>query len=307
MDTTNLVQSNISKQIPFSSYSIDFDGLLDYINCGNAFTQTGAFTVSAWINTTSSPANSVLYKDGVFQFGKDNWYNGGAAGAPHISITDSGGITKNMRGDLVVSGVTRTDGTVIDLKDGNWHHIAFTYDGVSQGKYYSDGIMSYTYDITDASWAGTLASNSNDLLIGKAATVNWDGNISNTTIWNSTLNQDDVLNLYNNGVPQDLNNFRITPVAWYPMDQSYTYFNGSVLVARDVISGNDGTGANVIQENIVGNAPGSTANGTGTNLDLSDLIGDMKNSTNNSYSINMADYADGVTNPANSGRSTLVP
>ena len=25
MDTTNLVQSNITKQIPFSSYSIDFD------------------------------------------------------------------------------------------------------------------------------------------------------------------------------------------------------------------------------------------------------------------------------------------
>ena len=33
----------------------------------------------------------------------------------------------------------------------------------------------------------------------------------------------------------------------------------------------------------------------------------MNNSNNNAYSINMADYASGVTNPANSGRSTDTP
>ena len=33
----------------------------------------------------------------------------------------------------------------------------------------------------------------------------------------------------------------------------------------------------------------------------------MYNSDKNAYSINMADYADGVTNPANSGRSTDTP
>ena len=30
------------------------------------------------------------------------------------------------------------------------------------------------------------------------------------------LTADDVLNIYNNGVTQDLNNFRIAPLAWYP-------------------------------------------------------------------------------------------
>ena len=33
----------------------------------------------------------------------------------------------------------------------------------------------------------------------------------------------------------------------------------------------------------------------------------MSNSDKNSHSINMADYASGVTNPANSGRSTDTP
>ena len=74
-----------------------------------------------------------------------------------------------------------------------------------------------------------------------------------------------------------------------------------------VINGNDGTGVNIIQENLVGNAPGSEASGTGNNLSISNLKGNMNNSVNNSYSINMADYADGITNPANSGRSTDIP
>jgi hypothetical protein len=135
------------------------------------------------------------------------------------------------------------------------------------------------------------------------------GNISNVAIWNQLLTEDDAINIYNNGVSQDLSNFRLTPISWWSMDQSYTYFNGSVLVARDVINGNDGTGENIIQENIVGTAPGSTGNAISSgSTDYNLLNGDSLNSINNSYSINMADYAGpGVTNPADSGQSTNVP
>ena len=92
------------------------------------------------------------------------------------------------------------------------------------------------------------------------------------------------------------------------MDQRSSYYGGTDWVVRDLINGNDGTGANTGNvDDLVGNAPGSEANGTGTNLTIADLKGNMKNSVNNAYSINMADYADGVTNPANSGRSTNVP
>ena len=128
-------------------------------------------------------------------------------------------------------------------------------------------------------------------------------------IWNSVLTQEEILDVYNNGVPTNLNTSFTPgqPEYWWPMDEDHTYFNGSVLIARDAVGSTDATGANVIQENIVGNAPSSIANGIGSNLTIADLKGDMQNSTNNSYSINMADYADGVTNPADSGRSTNVP
>ena len=91
------------------------------------------------------------------------------------------------------------------------------------------------------------------------------------------------------------------------MDESHIYFNGTTLILRDAINSRDATGYNIIQENIVGNAPGSNANGTGTNLTIADLKGNMYNSNKNAYSINMADYASSVTNPANSGRSTDTP
>ena len=58
---------------------------------------------------------------------------------------------------------------------------------------------------------------------------------------------------------------------------------------------------------MVGTATGSEASGLGVNLAIEDLKGNMYNSDKNAFSINMGDYADGVTNPADSGRSTEVP
>ena len=138
-----------------------------------------------------------------------------------------------------------------------------------------------------------------------------DGKLSNCAIWNVQLTSTEVKEIYNAGIPTDLSGFSGTaPVAWWPMDGKKIYYNGSVIVARDAIGTNDCTGVNLVQENIVGNAPGSRSNGTGIGLGISELKGDMKDSTNNAYSINMADYGDpnnqGVT-AANSGRTTSVP
>ena len=139
-----------------------------------------------------------------------------------------------------------------------------------------------------------------------------NGAISNVALWkNTALTQTEVTEIYNAGVTTDLSSFSGTaPNAWYTLDGKKVYYNGSVLVARDAIGDRDATGVNLVQENIIGNAPGSNANGTGVSLDITDLKGDMSNSTKNAKSINMADYGDpngqGVT-PANSGRTTSVP
>ena len=97
---------------------------------------------------------------------------------------------------------------------------------------------------------------------------------------------------------------------WTPLDENASYWEegSGNWVTRD-LSNNEflqGNNTGAIDE-MQGNAPGSEASGTGSNLAIADLIGDMKDSKLNAFSINMADYADGVTNPANSGRSTEVP
>jgi len=311
MNTTNLVPSNISRTQPFSSYSVDLDGTADYFNTGYSLTGSD-LTLSYWVKA-----------DGIYP--TFTWHAPATTRASNNTINQSLGAFYRVSTNLypALQGFDSTDAnystyTARSLGDFGalgWKHILWTYDNTTKHCYlYVDGVQqSFTI------WGGTSAST--DYVI-QASTITmselwiganylganaFDGKVSNVAMWNSILNSDDIINIYNNGVPQNLSNFRISPTVWYPMDQSYTYFNGSVLVARDVIGANDATGLNVIQENIVGDAPGSGANGTGTNLTIADLKGDMKNSINNSYSINMADYADGVTNPANSGRSTNVP
>ena len=280
----------------FENYSLQLDGSDDFINCGNAFTQTGAFSVSAWIKTSTTSATSVLYKSGVFQFGKDTWYNGGVGGAPNLSLTDSGGITKLFRNGVAPSGATVTVGTVVDLKDGNWHHIAFTYNGTNQGKYYTDGAMTYTYDITDASWAGTLASNSNDLLIGKTTVANWNGNVSNISIYSSELTSAQVTTLYNSGKPFDLNTFAVTPVSWWRLGAVNSSFDGTNWTVLDEIGTNNGTSANMTQADLV-DGVGATGNGVSSGMSSGTNRSDAPYSSNNAVSYNMSVTAKSTSVP----------
>ena len=192
------------------------------------------------------------------------------------------------------------------ITPGAWYHVVGTWDG-SNTRIYVNGVAG-----TPMTAAGTLDVSTGENFIGKYLNNRADGLMSNFAYWyNKELTQQEVLEVYNNGVTTNLNNFSGgAPTRWYPMDGKSTYFNGSTLTIRDVINNVDMLGYNIIQTSIEGNAPGSNTNGTGNNLDISNLKGDMSNSIKNSYSINMADYGDpngqGLT-PANSGRTTDVP
>ena len=302
---TALVQSDLTRKLPFSNYSINFDGIDGFISVYDGvagggpsslkFTSTDSFSISCWIEMvgTSGQENIISFR-----------------GTPLIWLYRNGtSITFRIRGNG-----SATESFIDKTTTNNaWHNIVAIRDyngGSPQLKLYIDNVAatpatdstSGDFDTYDKFSIG------NDNYSG--GRFWFDGNTSNVAIFNSTLTEDQIARIYNNGVTQDLqatSSFSNNMIAWWPMDQSYTYFNGSVLVARDVINSNDGTGENIIQSDIYGNAPGSEANGIGTNLTIADLKGDMQNSINNSYSINMADYADGVTNPADSGRSTNVP
>jgi len=301
MDTTNLVQSNLTKKQPFSSYSIEWDAGTDYMDMP-ASTWTGGeeYTVSLW-NRKDSFGNVLSGVPFVWAQGTSNDYRNLVMWwANSTTLVFSNGQEQNSTKQFT--------GTFAD----EWYHLCFVATLPSAPTPSGTDLKIYLNGVEQtlagpASWLSAGQSTSALGRLPNNAGFNYNGKMSNVAIFESKLNQDDVLNLYNNGVTQDLNNFRIVPKHWWPLDGEYTYFNGTSLVGRDIISNVDAVGNNLVQADIIGDAPGSESNGTGTNLDLSDLIGDMKDSKLNAYSINMADYADGVTNPANSGRSTETP
>jgi len=303
MNSTNLVTSNISRTQPYSNYSFNFDSAnSDNIDLGNDvfFDTNNFFTFSAWVNLDAYNTNYpyiVNLKTNVTDGFAIFLSNTGAYTGINIGSTDTNITKGKTTGDISSTFLT------------SWNHIAVIYNGSGANTLsnYSIYVNGSPVTLTTTGAFSTITNVNNLGRLGSGSFY-FDGKISNVSIFDEALVQDDVLNLYNNGVPQDLNNFRITPVAWWPMDQRSSYYDGTDWVVRDLINGNDGTGANTGNvDDLVGNAPGSEANGIGTNLAIADLKGDMKDSDKNAYSINMADYADGVTNPANSGRSTDTP
>jgi hypothetical protein len=300
MNTTNLVQSNLTRKVPFSNYSIRFDaGGGDYARTtagsNSILSGSTSFTISAWVNF----ANIASLRPIV-----TNW-EAGSASYNYIFRYHNSQLQLYVRANGSSGNALYSWTPTLNT----WYNVLGTWDG-STGviKLYINGADTGVVGTRNGTMPNITVSDNIGLYTASGTNYYMDGKFSNIAYWkNSVLSEDDILNIYNNGITQDLNNFRITPTNWFPMNESYTYFNGTSLILRDAIAGRDATGFNIVQENVVGNAPGSDANGTGNNLAIADLKGNMYNSNKNAYSINMADYADGVTNPANSGRSTDTP
>ena len=284
MDTSNLVTSTLTRQVPYNSYSLNFDySSSDAITLGNTigngFTQ---ITCSIWVKlSTTELANNSRYRNFLVKF------NGANLGPFELRGNHSRGDSYDNKLFFRVGTDTGSYGFTdagFALSEANrWYHIVGTYDG-SNVKTFVDGI-----EITSISANGTLISNSDNATIGfDYQTGGFDGQMSNASIFNVALTSTEVMKLYNSGVPGDLSNFNPSPTAWWSLG-SDSYFNGSNWICPDLISTNNGTSANMDDDALIGNAPNSTANGTSTNMAIdANLTGNAPNSSNNSFSVNMS-------------------
>ena len=301
MDTSNLVTSTLTRQVPYNSYSLNFDsGSSDYIDCGDSDTfsfgdgtSDSPFSVSAWIKTTVGTNKGIISKYGS---GNDKEWILYVVGPNKIQLglwDNNTSVYQLRRGNT-------------DVNTGEWFHVLATYDGrggdgtntntANQGiKIYINGVEESAY--TDGK-AGNYEAMHNTIApvqIGAyVAIANFDGQISNTEIWGTELTSTEVLKIYNSGVPSDLSNFNPSPIAWWSLG-SDSYFNGSNWICPDLIGSNNGTSSNMDDDALIGDAPNSTVNGTSTNMSVdANLTGNAPNSSNNSFSVNM-DYADRET------------
>jgi hypothetical protein len=278
MTTANLVNSDLERSIPYSSYSMVFDAAgTDRINIGNPteLQITSNLSISIWVKQTTVQDAIVICKDSA------------GAGTRSWSLWTNAYQASNVAQFLVfrsdntacfVDSTTRVD-------DGNWHHIICTYEPSTAVKIYIDGQLEGTNTVDVPS---SIPNTSANVIIGEwyaAGSFEFPGNISNAAIFDSTLTKDQVLTIYNGGVPNDISS--LSPVGWWSLGGDSYY--ASDWICPDLGSGgNNGTSANLAATALVGNGPGSEANGVGTSMNIpGNLQGNAPNSTANAFSINI--------------------
>ena len=203
--------------------SLEFDGIDDYVDCGNpaSLQITGALTISAWVKTTNtSTAGVVVGKDGVSPHATRSYQvQVQSSGTARFVIFKSGSVVELVTGTTLVN-------------DGNWHHIMGVNDGTDL-KIYVNGIL----EATDLGGGGTIQNGTANFNIGRRQgnTTNeleFLGNIDEVAIWNSDQSAN-VSSIYNGGIPTDLSTY--SPLSWWR-------FEGTGTTATDSGSGgNDGT------------------------------------------------------------------
>jgi len=268
MTSANLVQSNLQYTSGYSPYALDFDGTNDLINCGNdsSLQITGAMTVSYWFKGQGGSAN-------VGGFGKLGSSRGFCLG-----VVSSGSITFYIAptaATLFAVGYSR-------VADTNWHHLVGVYNPSTSAKIYLDGnLVSEKLSSVPAN----QYNGSNNLQIGARGDNNgaFNGEISNAAIWNTNLSATEITEIYNQGVPSNLNTFSGTaPVSWWQIG-SNSSFNTN-WTCLDEIGTNNGESVNMTEDDIT-NGVGYSANGLGTSS--IEIVGDAPYSTANGLSENM--------------------
>lgn len=301
MTSANLVLSDLTRAVPYGDgYSFNFDAASsDYINIYNG--TVGSLPSQFSIGASDSASFSFWIKSNTT--GSSKFFYTQRGSAPYLrfyisyhSPSDSYRTTFAVRDDSSVEVFDVSDATNI-VNRNQWNHIAGIIDrsasklyvyvnGVVTGTGASLGSLGAITQVTDVAIGG-------DPFPSGSIRFEFDGKISNCSIFNEALTSTEVMKLYANGVPQDLTNFTPAPVAWWPLG-SNSFWNGSAWTVRDMSTGgsNDGTGQNIGIDGLVGDSPRSEANGTGTNIDIpTNLEGSTKWSSNNSWSINMSETA----------------
>jgi len=161
--------------------ALSFDGVNDYVDFGTdaIFDITEQITLSAWVNTNDSG---------------DNQHN------PYVGKGDHAYAIKHSSGNQIEffiydGGWFTANFSVSSSFNGEWHHVAGTYDG-SELKTYVDGALRAT-----TAHAGSIEVQTHNLTIGTNSEEEgrfYDGAIDEVKIYNRALSQPEIRFLVGN-------------------------------------------------------------------------------------------------------------
>lgn len=227
-----------------NTYSVLFDGVNDYVTCGNNYTFeiSQAFSVSMWVKP-----NNIAATRGII--GKcSNDANVYGWNIQHLIVTGALQLQMRSTGTLSVHSFTTS------LTAGAWQHIVMTYAGGSNlngARMYRNAVVGDTPPSTP--FSGTWANTANFTIGARNTSLNFSGNIDEVMVWNKALSQAEVTELYNGGTPFDPIDHSAfgNLLSYWRMGDGDTY---PTIFDNDT-GGADGTMTNMTAGSIVADVP----------------------------------------------------
>ena len=287
MTASNLVQSNLNILSPYSRYALNFDGINDYINCGNSTNLriTPNLTVSAWFKTSTSQIGKFINRDGLASGTRDYalYQNGTNL---QFWVSQSGNITETV---LTSTGFT--------ANDGNWHQAVGVCNGTNI-ELYIDGVLNVSG--TNSISGINTSTYINEIGSRTTGTGNhFSGSLSNVSLWNAALTSAQVKEIYNNGLPSNLKNHSSYSnlVSWWTLGENSS-FNSNWTVLNEISTGPNGVSVNMAEDDLV-NGVGTSGNGISSGMSGgNNIVGQAPFSDSNALSINMPVTAKSTSVPS---------
>lgn len=225
-----------------NEYSVDFDGVDDYIACveggSDVNPDLSIYALSCWFKADSLGSNPMI----VNGFGKDGYsanvyggigvytngdlfWNDGEAGSTFGSGLISAGTWYNYLINYVATGYTDLDGT--SSNDGKGYRVYI--NGVRKDK-----------TLTSTTWDFNLMTTTPKFKVGREgerAVYPLNGLVDEVAIFGSSLSDSAIAGIYNGGTPTGLTDY--SPTLWWRMGDN----NGGTgtTITDQGSGGNDGT------------------------------------------------------------------
>jgi hypothetical protein len=233
---------------PFANTkSIYFDGSDQYLNIGapSVLSNTSNFSISCWVKKgTSSTVYTRVF--GKYASASDNLFLGTSLTTNYFTfwITNGGSTSQ------VVSNV----GIGFNV----WKHVTLVYDGTLTGnqnraKIYVDGVNVTATD--SGTIPATTSANTSDFYLSNVNGLGiwyYLGYMDEFAIFNYSLTQQNVTDIYNSGIPNDLNLLTTPPINWLRMGDNDTY---PTIADVGSAASNPGTMTNMDAGDIVSDVP----------------------------------------------------
>jgi len=194
---------------PFiNTYSLDFDGVDDYVGLGNStdLQITGAFSFSCWVNTTSTNYEGIYFKG-----------NSVALSDIYIRRQNNGTVR------FFINNVSKNVTSSTTVNDGNWHHIMCVYVPSTSMTIYIDGSQDAQNTTTIPA---AINNNYGNITIGEGGGQYFDGNIDEVSIFNT----DQSTNIATLSTAPTIDLTSLNPIAWYRMGDNGAYKDPQWLI-----------------------------------------------------------------------------